>query len=61
MIMVAVTTFSWYIILGPTILQGEETILGQVIGTAYPLATLVLLFCLLLLVIHSHDHSSRPQ
>jgi hypothetical protein len=59
-IMVAVTTFSWYIILGPTILQGDDTVLGQVIGTAYPLTTLVLIFCLLLLVIHSHDRAIRP-
>jgi hypothetical protein len=58
-IMVVVTTFSWYIILGPTILQGADTVLGQVIGTAYPLATLVLIFCLLLLVIHSHDSAIR--
>ncbi len=34
--------------------------LGQVIGTAYPLATLVLIFCLLLLVLHSHDYAIRP-
>ncbi len=59
-IMVEVTTFSWYIILGPTILQGADTVLGQVIGTAYPLATLVLIFCLLLLIIHSHDYAIRP-
>src|SRR6266487_3376785 len=60
MIMVALTTFSWYLILGPTILQGADTLLGKVIGTAYPLATLVLIFCLLLLVIRSHDHTIRP-
>jgi hypothetical protein len=59
-IMVAVTTFSWYLILGPTILQGADSVLGQVIGTAYPLATLVLIFCLLLLVIRSHDNTIRP-
>jgi hypothetical protein len=59
-IMVAVTTFSWYIILGPTILHGANTVPSQVIGTAYPLATLVLIFCLLLLVIHSHDRAIRP-
>ena len=39
-IMVAVATFSWYLILGPTILQGDDTVLGQLIGTAYPLAKL---------------------
>lgn len=60
LILVAMTTFSWYLILGPTILQGADTVLGQVIGTAYPLVTLVLIFCLLLLVIHSHDRSIRP-
>jgi hypothetical protein len=60
MIMVGVTTFSWYFILGPTILHGADTVLGQVIGTAYPLATLVLIFCLLLLVLHSHDRAIRP-
>jgi hypothetical protein len=59
-IMVAMATFSWYIILGPTILQGADTVLGKIIGTAYPLATLVLIFCLLLLVIHSHDRAIRP-
>jgi hypothetical protein len=60
MIMAGVTAFSWYFILGPTILQGADTVLGQVIGTAYPLATLVLIFCLLLLVLHSHDQAIRP-
>ncbi len=58
--LVAMTTFSWYLILGPTILQGADTVLGQVIGTAYPLVTLVLLCCLLLLVIHAHDQTIRP-
>jgi hypothetical protein len=60
MIMVGVTTFSWYFILGPTVLQGADTVLGQVVGTAYPLMTLVLIFCLLLLVIHSNDATIRP-
>ena len=59
-IMVAMATFSWYFILGPTILQGDATVLVELISTAYPLATLVLIFCLLLLVIHSHDHTIRP-
>ncbi|MFL5657734.1 MAG: hypothetical protein ACJ8CB_26580 [Ktedonobacteraceae bacterium] len=60
MIMVGVTTFSWYFILGPTVLQGADTVVGQVVGTAYPLMTLVLIFCLLLLVIHSNDSTTRP-
>jgi len=60
MIMVGVITFSWYFILGPTILQGADSVLGQVIGTAYPLVTLVLTFCLLLLVLHTNDPVMRP-
>jgi hypothetical protein len=60
MIMVGMATFSWYFILGPTILQGADSVLGQVIGTAYPLVTLVLIFCLLLLVFHSNDPAMRP-
>jgi hypothetical protein len=60
LIMVAVTTISWYFILGPTILRGIGTVLGTVIATAYPLATLLLIFCLLLLATHSHDQTIRP-
>src|SRR2546423_542635 len=59
-IMVTMTTFSWYFILGPTILEGVNTLLGRLISTAYPLATLVLIFCLLLLVIRSHDPTIQP-
>src|SRR6266487_402612 len=60
MIMVGVTTFSWFFILGPTILHGADSVLSQVVGTAYPLMTLVLIFCLVLLVIHSNDLTIRP-
>src|SRR5260370_17269932 len=60
MFMVGVTTFSWFFILSPTILQGADTVLVQVLGTSYPLMTLVLIFCLVLLVIHSNDATIRP-
>jgi hypothetical protein len=59
-IMVTMTTFSWYFILGPTFLEGDNTVLGKLISTAYPLVTLILIFCLLLMVIHSHDRTIRP-
>ena len=59
-IMAGVVTFSWYFVLGPTILQGAETVAGQIIGTAYPLATLVLIFCLLLLAARSQDREMQP-
>ncbi len=60
-IMVGVVIISWYFILGPTILQGADTVAGQIIGTAYPLATLVLIFCLLLLAARSHDREMQPM
>jgi signal transduction histidine kinase len=59
-IMVGVITFSWYFVLGPTIVRGADTIAGRIIGTAYPLATLLLIFCLLLLAARSHDHEMQP-
>ncbi|HEX6510272.1 MAG TPA: hypothetical protein VF221_21795, partial [Chloroflexota bacterium] len=53
LIMAAVVTFSWYYVLGPTLVQGGETPLAKVVGTAYPLCDLALVFCLLLLAGHS--------
>src|SRR6266581_327528 len=61
LIMVGVVTFSWYFVLGPTILHGANTAAGQIIGTAYPLAALVLIFCLLLLAARSHDLEMQPM
>ena len=61
MIMVGVVTFSWYFVLGPTILRGADTTAGQIIGTAYPLATLVLIFCLLLLEARGHEREMQPM
>ena len=48
-IMAAVVTFSWYFVLGPTLLQGGEADFSKLVGTAYPLCDLGLVFCLLLL------------
>ncbi len=61
MIMTAVVTFSWYFILGPTLLDGDETIVARMIGTAYPLADLVLILCLLLLSFRVSDATLRPM
>jgi signal transduction histidine kinase len=60
LIVVGVFTFGWYFILGPTILQGADTPLGQIVGTAYPFATLVLFFYLILLIVHSNDRVAQP-
>jgi signal transduction histidine kinase len=47
MIMTALVTFSWYFVLGPTMLQGNETVLAKIDGSAYPFFDLVLIFCVL--------------
>lgn len=60
MIMTAVITFSWYFILGPTVLQGSDTILGEIVGGAYPVMDLLLIFCLLLITARSHDAVPGP-
>jgi hypothetical protein len=46
-IMISVIAFSWYFVLGPTILESNETLPSKVIGTAYPLCDLLLFYCLL--------------
>jgi diguanylate cyclase (GGDEF)-like protein/putative nucleotidyltransferase with HDIG domain len=59
MTMTAVVTFSWYFILGPTLLQGAESALARIVGTAYPLFDLVLVFCLIVLAARSSDRPMR--
>src|SRR6266567_2593710 len=46
----------------PLLVQTRVRILldGLIIGTAYPLATLVLIFCLLLLAVRSQDREMQP-
>jgi PAS domain S-box-containing protein len=53
MIMTAAVTFSWYFVLGPVMQQGTETTLAKAVSTAYPLADIVLIACLVIL-------ASRP-
>jgi len=55
MIMVAVATFSWYYILGPTVLQGDASVAVKVVGAASTLGDLVLIVCLLLLWARTGD------
>jgi len=55
MIMVAVATFSWYYILGPTVLQGDTSVGVKVVGAASTLGDLVLIVCLLLLWARAGD------
>ena len=59
MIMTAAVTFSWYFILGPVIQQGTETALAKVVATAYPLADIVLIACLVILALRPGEHALR--
>ena len=54
-IMTAVFTFSWYFILGPTMLQGTETNFAKAVGSAYPVFDLILIFCIVLLWFQDSD------
>jgi len=60
MIMTGVVVFSWYFVLGPTVLQGSESLFGQLVGAAYPFCDLVLFCCLLLLWGHAQERALRP-
>ena len=60
MMMTAIITFSWYFVLGPTLLQGSTSLLAKVVGTAYPSSDLVLLLCVLLLWARQQDRAMRP-
>ncbi len=59
-IMTGIVTLSWYFLLGPTIQQGAGSVLGQFVGTAYPLSDVLLTFCLFLLVARNNAPAMRP-
>ncbi len=58
--MIGVGTFSWYFVLGPTLMHGASSMPELLVGTAYPLSTLVLIFCLILLTARNNKRSLRP-
>src|SRR5829696_9097078 len=60
MTMTAAVTFSWYFILGPVTQQGTETTLAKAVATAYPLADVVLIACLIILASRPGQHTLRP-
>src|SRR5215203_6178143 len=60
MIMTAAVTFSWYFVLGPVMQQGTETTLAKVVATAYPLADIVLIACLVILASRPGERTLRP-
>src|ERR671911_919018 len=60
MIMTAAVTFSWYFILGPVMQQGTQTTLAKAVATAYPLADIVLIACLVILASRPEEQTLRP-
>src|ERR671913_431515 len=60
MIMTAAVTFSWYFILGPVMQQGTQTILAKAVSSAYPLADIVLIACLIILASRPEEHNLLP-
>jgi PAS domain S-box-containing protein len=60
MIMTGAVTFSWYFILGPVMQQGSETILAKAVSSAYPLADIVLIACLIILASRPEEQTLLP-
>src|ERR671912_2557557 len=60
MIMTGAVTFSWYFILGPVMQQGTETILAKAVSSAYPLADIVLIACLVILASRPEEQTLLP-
>ena len=58
--MIGVVTFSWYFVLGPSIMHGDASMLSRLLGALYPLCTLVLIFCLILLTVRNNQRAMRP-
>lgn len=54
----ALVTFSWFFILGPTILNGDGTALAKFLGALYPLADLAMICCLVKLTMGSREPAS---
>ncbi|MGZ3625279.1 MAG: GGDEF domain-containing protein, partial [Ktedonobacteraceae bacterium] len=58
--MIGIVTFSWYFVLGPTIMHIDGNMFGRLVGALYPLCTLVLIFCLILLIVRNNQRAMRP-
>lgn len=59
MIMTAAIAFSWYFVLGPTMLAGSQTLLGRIVALSYPVLDLVMLLSGLLLASRADSRSAR--
>jgi diguanylate cyclase (GGDEF)-like protein len=59
MTVVAISTFSWYFIIGPIVLQAHASSLEVGLQAADPIANLVLIFLVLVLTGYGHDTGLR--
>jgi diguanylate cyclase (GGDEF)-like protein len=57
---IGVVTFSWYFVLGPSLMHGDADMFGRLVGTIYPLCNLILIFCLILLTVRNNLRAMRP-
>jgi len=53
MLMSGIACFSWFFVLGPTVLQAGETLQARIIGSAYPLFDVGMICCVLLAFVRS--------
>ncbi|HKD73959.1 MAG TPA: diguanylate cyclase, partial [Ktedonobacterales bacterium] len=59
MILSALVTCSWYFLLGPTLLKAQDSVLGRIVRTFYPLGDIVLLLSLLFIVYRANPAPFR--
>jgi diguanylate cyclase (GGDEF)-like protein len=57
---IGVVTFSWYFVLGPSIMHGDGVMLDRLLGAVYPLCTLILIFALIFLTVRNNQRAMRP-
>jgi diguanylate cyclase (GGDEF)-like protein/PAS domain S-box-containing protein len=60
MIVAAAATFSWHFLIAPALETSEAGLLLTTLALAYPIADLVVLFCLLLTLTHIEDKRLKP-
>ncbi|HVC81500.1 MAG TPA: EAL domain-containing protein [Chloroflexota bacterium] len=57
MMSTALLTFSWYFVIGPTLLRGDAAAFTRILGTALPVGDLILAFCMLGVWLQARDRA----
>jgi diguanylate cyclase (GGDEF)-like protein/PAS domain S-box-containing protein len=58
--LISLVIISWYVVLGPALLQVDMNFLAKFVGTAYPCLDVVIFSSLLLLTMNAHNRQLRP-